>query len=101
MKKLVLYASMALMAAGAFAFDSDPLDLQGNVESYTKTEYSVASKFGDYFRTVSAKYVHTYEDGLRKEIASYTSKDELVDKTAFAYNPGPTLATMTCFDSER
>ncbi len=98
MKKTILFTAAALIASSLFAFDNDFLDPRGNVKNYTKTEYSVSSKFGEYFRTVAAKHEHTFADGLRKETASYTSKDQLTDRITYEYNGDRTIASASFFD---
>lgn len=100
MKKSALIAAIALISGSVFAFDSDPITPAGNVDSFTKTEYSVASKFGEYFRTVSVKHVHTYTNGLRTMIASYTAKDELVDKTEYTYNDEKQMTFLVSTDAQ-
>ena len=49
MKKAVLALSIAAIAASVYAFDSEAsITTKGTVGSYTKTEYSVTQKFGDW-----------------------------------------------------
>ena len=99
MKKTILFTAAALIASSLFAFDSELLEPRGNVKNYTKTEYSVSSKFGEYFRTVASKHEHTFSDGLRKETTSYTSKDELTDRITYEYNGDRTVASTLFFDA--
>lgn len=99
MKKTILFTAAALIASSLFAFDSELLEPRGNVKNYTKTEYSVSSKFGEYFRTVASKHEHTFSDGLRKETTSYTSKDELTDRITYEYNGDRTVASTSFFDA--
>lgn len=85
MKEIALFTAVALLAGSVFAFDTEILDFKGTPESYTKTEYSVTSRFGEYFRTVAIKHVHTYAGGLKREVASYSAKDELLDIVSYEY----------------
>ena len=83
MKKIALMAVTVLMTGSLFAFDNDLLEFKGKPESYTKTEYSVTSRFGEYFRTVSIKHVHTFANGLRMGTVFYSPMDE--DVCLFSY----------------
>lgn len=100
MKKITLLAATALMAGSLFAFDNDLLEFKGKPESYTKTEYAVTSRFGEYFRTVSIKHVHTFANGLRMETVSYSPKDEVLDSVTYEYNAGRKLIAEVSKDAE-
>ncbi len=98
MKKLISLAVLAATTILAFAYDSELLDLKGNYTSYTKTHYAVTSKFGDYFRTVSEKYEHSFAGSSRRSIKTLNAKDELLDQTDFEYNADGTVAAATLSD---
>ena len=100
MKKIILTAAALLITAGAFALDSENLKVQGDFSSYTKTEYSVTSKFGDYFRTPAAKYVHVYNStGLKTEVSTYNAKEILVDKVSYSYDISRNLVAEVFTDA--
>lgn len=60
---------------------------KGNASSYTKTNYTVVSRFGDYYRTVSDREVHLLQNGREIEISFFGSKDEPLGKSTFTYDP--------------
>lgn len=100
MKKIILTAAALLITAGSFALDSESLKVQGDFSSYTKTEYSVTSKFGDYFRTPAAKHVHVYNStGLETEVSSYNAKEILVDKVNYSYDISRNLISEVYTDA--
>ncbi|HAM77980.1 MAG TPA: hypothetical protein DCP61_02165 [Treponema sp.] len=108
MKKVVLLALVAFAACAAFAFDTESIEPASRVNSYTKTDYAVISKFGEYFRTPTVKHIHSFKNGKEVEVASYTvkkasgsaeSKEMLVDKTVFAYNAAGKLESASYYDS--
>ena len=107
MKKLLITLTAAFTGLAAFAFDSENLTINGSVSSYTKTEYTVVSKFGDYFRMPAVRHTHTYINGKESESASYAvksnnkggNKDSLADKTTYEYNNLGYLVTTNYFDS--
>lgn len=88
MKKLHLVLACALaLSANAFCFDINSINLQGSIGSLTQTDYTVSTKFGDYFRTPSEKTVYIYNSqGLLTEKGLYTAKDVLIEKTSYSYN---------------
>ena len=67
MKKILSGVLALVLAGSAFALDSENFIPEGTVASYTKTEYAVSTKFGDYFRSVAAKHVHVFANGLKKD----------------------------------
>jgi hypothetical protein len=100
MKKTILTALIALAAFGAFAFDSEAFTPTGKISSYTKTDYTVTTKFGDYFRSPAAKYVHVYDaSGLEIETSEYNAKDVLIDKIVYQYDTSRNLVSSIFYDS--
>ena len=100
MKKNAFFAVAVLSAFSAFADNfSTGFTPAGNVTSYTKTNYSVTSKFGEYFRSVSEKEVHNFSNGQETEYSLLNAKDELITKTTYTYN-AKKLASMAYFDAE-
>ncbi|MCH5294295.1 MAG: hypothetical protein J1F14_00115 [Treponema sp.] len=100
MKKTILALVVASMAISAFAHDSEKLLIKGRITSFTKTEYTVTTKFGDFFRSVSAKYVHVFdESGLETETSTYNGKDVLVDKMTYSYDSNRNLTSEILTDA--
>ncbi|MCI1209097.1 MAG: hypothetical protein LKF96_06610 [Treponema sp.] len=101
MKKLLIAALIA-NAAFAFAYDTSPfLKPSGAVKSYTKTDYTITQKFGDFFRTPGALYKHTFDTSGR-EIASeeFNPQNEPVDKVTYEYDEKGNLAAQTAYDAD-
>lgn len=87
MKKLISAATAAALSLCAFCSDfSIGFKPEGAVSSYTKTVYTVTSKFGDYFRTVFEKETHTFANGLETDVCVYSPKDELLRKHTNTYD---------------
>lgn len=97
MKKLILAACFTVMAGFAFATDIN-LKIDG-VSSYTRTEYSVTSKFGDYFRSVTGKQVHNFINGIETEVLTHNSKDEVTDRVVYKYDSEFNLSNVIYLDS--
>lgn len=100
MKKLLALlvtacVSVSLFAADVFTFTS----LKGSVKNYTQTEYSVATKFGNYFRTPTGKVIHTY-NGVGREVEStnLSPRDAVLDKIAYTYDNYGLVTEENCFD---
>ena len=87
MKKTLLVLAAAALSAQVFAFDSEAaLKPEGAVGQYTKVEYQITEKFGDYYRSPRAKFLHVFDaSGKETEASELTSKDSLVDHIAYKY----------------
>lgn len=102
MKKFIFAASLTALAASIFAFD-DVLAIKtvGSVADYTKTTYTISEKFGDYYRSPKAKFVHTFDaSGKQVESKELTSKDSLVDRLLYLYDSAGRVASVTCSDQD-
>lgn len=100
MKKLLVLASLIFISFSAFAYDSNPINVIGNPFTYTKTQYSVSTKFGEYFRSPTVKHVHLFNSsGQETETVSYTAKDAIVDKLVYTYDVSHNLESTTFYDS--
>ncbi len=96
---LVLAAgfSFSLFAANIFTY----APLTGSVKSYTQTEFSIASKFGNYFRTPSTKYNHVFdENGNEVELNEMTPRDAVINKLSSVYDEDGNLAEQTFINSD-
>lgn len=102
MKKILLTAAVAVIASSLYAFDKDSsLNIVGTVGEYTKTEYSISQKFGDFYRVMKAKYVHSFTAGGKEaESIELTSRDSVVDKISLSYNASGNIASKVCTDAE-
>ncbi len=103
MKKALLLSGLTLLTTSTFAFDTDSkIQPKGTIADYTKTEYTITQKFGDYYRAPKSKFVHTYDNNGREvEACEYTNKDSLVDKLVYTYDDGGNLMTITCLDNDQ
>lgn len=81
----VLAASICISLFAADIFKFAPL--QGEVGSYTKTNFTIASKFGKYFRTPSEKFSHTFDaNGKEIESTEFTAKDVPLNTVKSTYD---------------
>jgi len=102
MKKILLALSLTAAAFSLHAFDTAaPIAVKTGIREYTRTGYIITEKFGDYYRSPSAKYVHVFDvNGKEIESTELTNKDILVDKVVYEYNTAGQLVTTTCTDAE-
>lgn len=102
MKKTAIALSFALVAVNAYAFDPDAtLKTVGSIAEYTKTEYSITQKFGDYYRSPKAKFVHSYaSNGKEAETSELTTRDSLVDKIVYGYDAQGHVVSKVCTDAD-
>jgi antitoxin component YwqK of YwqJK toxin-antitoxin module len=100
-KSFVISAALALafLSAQAFAFDTETtLKVTGSAKEYTKTVYQITEKFGDYYRSPRAKFVHVFDaSGREIESSELTSKDALIDRITYKYE-GRNLVETVCTD---
>lgn len=100
MKKLLAFVlsaslSMSLFAANIFAYTP----IKESVKMYTQTEYSVASKFGDYYRTPLIKVVHVFDgNGFETESTELSPRDAVLDKISNKYDSRGNLIEQVCTD---
>lgn len=102
MKKTVFIFAAAVLSASLFAFDAEPtMKVAGKVSEYTKTDYTITEKFGDYYRSPRAKFVHSF-DTTGKEISAteLTSKDSVVDRIDYSYDEKGNLVQTVCTDAD-
>lgn len=88
MKNIASCALAVLLAACLYAERYEvELTPRGSVSSYTKTSYTVVSRFGDYYRTVAEREVHVMQTGREIEVSLFGSKDEPLGKSTVTYDP--------------
>lgn len=101
MKKFILAALSLSACLSAFAFEPGKSFLPDatGAKSYVKTDYTIASKFGEYFRTASAKYQHIFNSaGIEVENSELSLDNKVLNKIAYEYNDEGKLTSQTCFD---
>lgn len=102
MKKSLSFILAAGLCVSMFAADIlTYVPVKGDVKSYTKTEFSIASKFGNYFRTPSVKFTHIFDsEGKEIESSELTPKDVEINSISSAYDNNGNLTTQVCTTSE-
>ena len=85
-----------------YAFDpAAAVSLSAPVKDYTKTTYTITEKFGEYYRSPKAKYLHVFDaNGRQTETSEFTAKGAVVDRLVFAYDAAGNLTSTTGFDSD-
>ncbi len=101
-KTFIALAACVAAAAQVYAFDvAVTLKTAGSVSEYTKIEYAITEKFGDYYRSPKAKFVHTFNaNGQETETTELTSKDNIVDRVTYIYNDKGNVETAVCTDED-
>ena len=102
--KKIIFALTFLTISSVFAFDITEkieMDLKVTPKSFVRTDYTIVSKFGEYFRTPSAKFAYKY-DAMGKVIESseLSARDVLINKIVDTYNSDGLLSGETCFDAD-
>ena len=95
MKKLICFSAAALLSFQFFAvdiFSTGTVNLSGSVQSFTRTDYSVTTKFGNYFRTPAAKTTHNFTEGKETEEIHLTPRDVVIRKVTFTYDDDGNLS---------
>lgn len=85
-----------------FAYDiAAAAQIKGDVKQMTRTDFTIVSKFGDYFRTPDVKTVYTFnEAGQVVESSQLTSRDVLMNKMTSTYDADGRLSAEAFFDSD-
>lgn len=102
MKKIVSILVAATITCSAFAIDVFKYaPVAGSVKSYTETDYTIASKFGNYTRTPSLKTIHKLNNfGIEVESIEATPRDKIIDKIASIYNSDGILTSQVCTNAD-
>jgi len=102
MRKTIMAISVVALTANLYAFDPDAtLKTSGTVGEYTKTEFSITQKFGDYYRSPRAKYVHSFASNGKEAVSKeLTSRDSVVDSISYSYNTSGKLVSQICTDAD-
>lgn len=101
MKRILTLLFVAALGMSVFALDIfNYVPFSGNVKSYTQTDFTITSKFGDLFRTPNIKIIHNFDrSGNEVEIAELSAKDVLLNKTLSKYDAYNNLIEQNCYDS--
>ena len=100
MKKFFSCVITFCLGLCAFAFDATAfLAPASGVKSYIKTDYTIASKFGEYFRTPNAKYQHIFNNfGQEVENSELSVDGKIVDKVVYSYDSKGRIVEQTGYD---
>lgn len=100
MKKILTIFTALVFGMSLYAIDIfNYVPVSSSVKSYTQTEYTITSKFGDLFRTPNLKIVHNFDDaGNEAEIVEISAKDVLMNKTVCSYDKDNNLVEQNCYD---
>lgn len=100
MKKILTLIAVASMSLSLFATDIfSYVPLTANVKSYTKTEFTINSKFGSYFRTQSKQIVRVLNNlGKEVEITELSSRNTVDSKIINTYDVYGNLTEQNCYD---
>lgn len=88
MKKILISLLVVSLSISVFGYDIfSYVSINGNPKSYTSTEYSVATKFGDYFRTPIEKVTHELRtDGQETDVTAVSPRDVFISKVVSEYD---------------
>ena len=101
MKKILTFTSLALFSFSLFAVDIFSISqLKDQIKSFTRTDYAVTTKFGNYFRTPSAKTTHNYTEGKETEEIHLTPRDVVIRKVIWNYDEEGNLSEKVCSNAE-
>lgn len=102
MKKIIGFICASLVGFSAFAYDiTEDTKIIGSVKSVTKTVYSISSKFGEYYRTPSVKFLTNFDaSGRQLESLELTPRDAVVNKVQNTYDAYGNLLEKSAYDPE-
>ena len=102
MKKLIsmiLAAGFCLSLFAADIFTYAPI--KGDVRAYKRTDFSIASRFGNYYRTPSVKYAHLLdENGNDIESTEISAQETLVNTIKSEYDYNGNLLSQVATDAD-
>lgn len=73
--------------------------INGKIKSYTKTNYVISQKFGDYFRTPDVNFTYNFDDkGKQTEVVEVSANGTLLGKVVSTYDDKDKLISTVSFD---
>lgn len=102
MKKILSILFVASLSLSIFATDIFKYSpVSGKVKSYTETDFTIASKFGTYFRTPNLKITHTFDNfGREVESLELTPRDTVIDTIKSTYDNKGFLLGQECTNAD-
>ena len=102
MKKMFAALIAAVMCISAFAFDvMEYVPLKGAVKNYTRIDYGITAKFGEYFRTPEMKIVRIFDRAGREiESSEMTGRGTLVNKIKNTYDASGKLTAQDGYNAD-
>lgn len=90
---------MVLSLSATDIFSYSPI--KGIVKEYTQTDFTVASKFGSYYRTPSNKVTHVLDVNGKELVSTELSpRDVILNKIVNTYDTSGNLTDQICEDSD-
>lgn len=102
MKKILAALALASLGTSLFAYDiASDAQIKGAAKSVTRTDFSIVSKFGEYFRTPSTKLTYTLDvAGKILDSTELTARDVVLNKVKNTYDTTGRLAEISCSDAD-
>ena len=102
MKKIICSVAAFLLGISLYSYDiMGNSTIKAGARTVTRTDYSIISKFGEYYRTPSSKFIYLYdESGKQTENSELTVRDVLVNKVVNSYDADARLSERKAYDSE-
>lgn len=103
MKKLLSFICLAALSTSLFAIDIlNYAPISGNVKNFTQTNFTITSKFGNYFRSPDTKIVRTLNaSGKEVELVELSSKDVVLEKIVSSYDSLGNLTEQNSYNSKQ
>ena len=103
MKKIICAVSAALLGCSLFAYDiAENSTIKGDARKVVKTEFSIVSKFGEYFRTPSTKVSYVYDaNGKISETTELTARDVVLNKITYTYDSNGKIVERVGYDADK
>jgi len=88
MKKYTfLMVFVFILATAGISAETPFFAIKGKIKSYTKTDYVISQKFGDYFRTPDVNFTYNFDDkGHEVEILEISANGTLLSKVTNTYD---------------
>ena len=103
MKKLLSFIAVAALCTSLFGLDIlSYAPVSGNVKNFTQTDFTITSKFGNYFRTPNTKIVRTLNtSGKEVELVELSPKDAVIEKITSSYDALGNLTEQNCYNAKQ